>query len=91
MSQRNLLMDKVIKQINNVVMDGRPYEDIYKNPKLHIGMNPVILTMRQDIFALRELTVRKRRERLYKLYKEEFLQEEEELNQVDLARIDIVP
>lgn len=32
-----------------------PHQDIHRNPRLHKGLNPFILTMSEELFALNQM------------------------------------
>lgn len=36
-------------------MAVNPHQDIQTNPKLHMGLNPFILTMSEELFALNQM------------------------------------
>lgn len=36
-------------------MAVNPHQDINRNPKLHMGLNPFILTMSEELFTLNQM------------------------------------
>ncbi|KAI4457981.1 aggrecan/versican proteoglycan [Holotrichia oblita] len=75
--------------LNHRMMTIDPRKDIAVYPKVHTGLNPYIITMRQELHNLHDLNTEARKRRLFELHKEDFLQEERELREVGLAYINI--
>lgn len=75
--------------LNHRMMTIDPRKDIAVYPKVHIGLNPYIITIRQELHDLQYLNTEARKHRLFELHKQDFLQEEEELREVGLAYINI--
>ncbi|KAK4882002.1 hypothetical protein RN001_005321 [Aquatica leii] len=77
--------DKAIFRRNDVIMEIDPRRSIERDPKSHIGFNPLFLTMRQELHTLKQINTKNRKAKLRKLLIEDFLQEDKELRQVGLA------
>lgn len=75
--------------LNHRMMTIDPRKDISVYPRVHTGLNPCIITMRQELYNLHDLNTQARKRKLIELHKEDFLQEERELREVGLAYINI--
>ncbi|GJQ82980.1 hypothetical protein Trydic_g15800 [Trypoxylus dichotomus] len=70
--------------LNERMMTIDPRKDITGYPRVHIGLNPCVISMRQELHNLHHLNTAGRKQRLLELYKQDYLREEKELREVDI-------
>ncbi|KAL1509634.1 hypothetical protein ABEB36_004342 [Hypothenemus hampei] len=72
-------------------MKFSPHQPLETLSVRSLGLNSYYVTMRHELFGLSQLLIEQRREKLKKLLIEDFLREENELNEVDLGYITTQP
>ncbi|KAF5282098.1 hypothetical protein FQR65_LT14416 [Abscondita terminalis] len=77
--------DKALFRINDVIMGIDHRRSIERDPRAHIGLNPLFLTMREELYTLKKISTNNRKVKLRKLLIEDYVQEDQELRQVGLA------
>ncbi|CAH1973528.1 unnamed protein product [Acanthoscelides obtectus] len=82
---------KVLTSVYERVIQFNPHLDPRLNPAVHYGTNTHLLEIRNEMVKVGILKLKERRQKLFDLFIQDFLQEERELRSVDLAYINTQP
>ncbi|KAF5285426.1 hypothetical protein FQA39_LY16680 [Lamprigera yunnana] len=77
--------EKTIFAINDAIMAIDPGRCTERDPKAHLGLNPLFMPIRHELQALKKIDIKNRKLKLRKLLVNDYIEEDKELRQVGLA------